>query len=241
MKVIEKLVKRNRAMQDNEPITIAFLGDSVTQGCFELYRVGEKGFNTIFESESSYSAKVRKILTMLFPMAQINIINAGISGGNARTGLERVDRDVIKFAPDLTVVSFGTNDAVGGKENVDFYASNLRNIFQKLKDANSEVVFLVPHMTNDIVSLTIQDAAWADLAERNKKVYNDGVLDLYYQKACDVAKEMDVKICDCYSLWKTMNKAGVNTTELLSNKVNHPNREMHLLFAIELVKTFFLN
>lgn len=33
-----------------------------------------------------------------------------------------------------------------------------------------------------------------------------------------------------------MAKAGVDTTSLLSNDINHPTREMHYLFAYELVK-----
>ena len=33
--------------------------------------------------------------------------------------------------------------------------------------------------------------------------------------------------------------AGVNVTELLANKINHPTREFHYLFAISLLETMF--
>ena len=79
----------------NEPgVTIAFLGDSVTQGCFELYRKGEEGFETYFDKNAAYHMHLSKILSVIFPTVPVNIINAGVSGGSATHGLERMDRSV---------------------------------------------------------------------------------------------------------------------------------------------------
>jgi hypothetical protein len=50
---------------------------------------------------------------------------------------------------------------------------------------------------------------------------------------------MDIPVCDCYALWKTLYKSGVDVTELLANKINHPTRDMNWMFAYELVKTMF--
>ena len=36
-----------------------------------------------------------------------------------------------------------------------------------------------------------------------------------------------------------MLEGGVDTTDLLSNHINHPVRQMHCLFAAELVKVMF--
>jgi len=47
---------------------------------------------------------------------------------------------------------------------------------------------------------------------------------------------MSVPVCDCYSLRKKMQSAGIDITMLLSNDINHPLREMHMMFAYELVK-----
>ena len=41
MKIIEKLRARQEDIYAAKPITIAFLGDSVTQGCFEIYESGQ--------------------------------------------------------------------------------------------------------------------------------------------------------------------------------------------------------
>ncbi len=48
---------------------------------------------------------------------------------------------------------------------------------------------------------------------------------------------MDTPVCDCYAQWKQLQAAGVNTTELLSNKLNHPTREMNWLFAVSLLRS----
>lgn len=42
---------------------------------------------------------------------------------------------------------------------------------------------------------------------------------------------MNVTVCDCYSEWKKLYKSGIDTTKLLINRINHPDRRMHQLFA----------
>lgn len=65
---------------------------------------------TVFEKKFAYHSYVSKILVALFPEMLVNIINAGASGNSARDGPERLERDVLSFNPDLTVVCFGLND-----------------------------------------------------------------------------------------------------------------------------------
>jgi len=58
MQIAEKLAKKAKDNRQEAPVTIAFYGDSVTQGCFELYKVGEAGHQTIFDKTSVYHAKI---------------------------------------------------------------------------------------------------------------------------------------------------------------------------------------
>jgi lysophospholipase L1-like esterase len=39
------------------------------------------------------------------------VINSGVSGDTAAGALERIDRDVLRFAPDLVIIAFGLNDS----------------------------------------------------------------------------------------------------------------------------------
>ena len=56
--------------------------------------------------------------------------------------------------------------------------------------------------------------------------------------AAELANSMGVKVADCYAKWREMSKTE-DTTKLLANDINHPNREMHELFADILFKTIF--
>jgi hypothetical protein len=52
--------------------------------------------------------------------------------------------------------------------------------------------------------------------------------------------ELNVKVCDCYAIWKKLYESGVDTTELLATKINHPTREMNKMFSYELVRSIMM-
>ena len=235
MKITKLLSARNTAMRQNKIPTIAFLGDSVTQGCFEIYLIDGKRIETVFDRNHAYSNYVSQILAMLYPSCQVNIINAGISGDSAVGGYARLERDVLSHKPDLTVVAFGLNDSGRGADGLSDYTESLAKIFRDLQDAGSEVIFMTPNMMCTVES-PHNPPYFSDLAKGIMKTQNGGVLDMYLEAGKKVAEEAGVRICDVYAKWKLMAENGVNTTELLSNYVNHPTREMNWLFAYSLVE-----
>lgn len=180
-----------------------------------------------------------EIFCMLYPSVTLNIINAGISGDRACSGAERVERDVLSHKPDLTVVCYGLNDCAHEKTSLEEYITSLGNIFDKLKDSRCDIIFMTPNMMNTKISPHLTDKDYIDIAERKAKLQNDGILDLFVDEAKKLCNERKIPVCDCYSLWKKLYHGGVDTTELLANKINHPTREMNKLFAYELVKTMF--
>lgn len=236
MKIIQKIAKN---ITTKESVTIAFLGDSVTQGCFEIYKNKNNRIETVFEQQSSYEMGVLKILNMLYPTVPVNIINAGISGNRAPLGLKRVERDVIRHSPDLTVVCFGLNDCKEPNNSIALYIGALEGIFLELQAAGSEVIFMTPNMMNTEISPHISDPDFVEAAKECARLQNSGVFDAHIDAAKELCKKHNIPVCDCYAIWKSLAKNGVNTTELLSNKINHPTREMNKLFAIELVRTMF--
>lgn len=112
MKILELIAKKAGNLKENKIPTIAFLGDSVTQGCFEIYETEQGYVETIFDKSSAYHKRLEEMPSMLYPNVPINIINAGISGDTSWGGAERLDRDVLSHNPDLVVVCFGLNDIV---------------------------------------------------------------------------------------------------------------------------------
>ena len=240
MKIVEKIVKKQN--DNRHPgVTVAFLGDSVTQGCFEIYKKEESTIETVFDKSSAYHKYFEEIFEVLCPNVPVNIINAGISGATAPFSLERMNESVLKHNPDLTVVCFGLNDSSFGRERVNDYIDALSDIFDRLIANGSEVIFMTPNMACTEVSPHVTDALSKDIAQRWCNYQNDGVLDFYVDSAVKLCKEKNIIVCDCYRKWKTLNKIGINTTELLSNKINHPTREMNWLFAYSLVETIFNN
>ena len=241
MKLLEKLQKKNDDLYGASPVTVAFLGDSVTHGCFELRLVNEQAFDTVYERRNSYSERLVHMLNVFYPRAQINLINAGISGDNAPNGAKRLVRDVLVYRPDLTVVCYGLNDVMSGAEpeKREAYVSALRAIFTQLKGSGSEVIFMTPNAMCEYVDPNIRTQPERSAAEAVSAVSREGRLEAYLQEAKSAALECGAKVCDCFARWQRLREAGVDTTALLCNRINHPSREMHELFAVSLLETVF--
>ena len=239
MKIIEKISQKARDNFNTEGVTIAFLGDSVTQGCFDIYKKLDGNIETYFDKRNSYEMRVFDILCTLFPSVTVNIINAGISGDRASRGLARIERDVLRHEPDLCVVCYGLNDCGSSEGSVEKYVASLRGIFEKLKEAEVETIFMTPNMMNTEVSPHLAHPDFIKLAEETAKKQNSGRFDEHIDAARELCREMNVTLCDCYAIWKKLAQSGVNTTELLANKINHPTPEMNRVFAYELVRTMF--
>ena len=239
MKIVEKL----NAKQDiygTKPVTIAFLGDSVTQGCFECYIKEDGKIETIFENKSAFGTRLREMLGILYPSVQINIINSGISGDGTENGKTRIERDILPYSPDLVVVSYGLNDACKGLQKLDDYRQNLKEIFKKVSSGGAEVIFLTQNAMNTKKSCHLRgDDALTKTALMTANIQNDGVMKAYMDAAKEEANKSGVKVCDIYPMWEKLIANGVDTTELLANKINHPIREIHYYMAMKLLETIF--
>lgn len=134
MRIVEKIRQKNENYHSGPIPTIAFLGDSITHGCFEVIEGTKRTLEVVCDFEAVYHNQFKKILSMMFPFAQINIVNAGISGDTAQGGLQRLERDVLRFNPDLVVVCYGLNDSNKGKEYLNEYLDGLAGIFIELKN-----------------------------------------------------------------------------------------------------------
>ena len=236
MKIIEKIIEKQKDLNKADTVTLAFLGDSVTQGCFELYKTGESSVLPEVRVEQGYHSKLRSIFQMLYPMVPINMIHAGISGGGAVVGLERVERDVCTYKPDLTVVCFGLNDCCGGADKIDKYRDALEGIFKKLRECGSEIIFMTPNLIPDEVSPDITDAYTKEAYEF---IVKTNVLNEYLDAARNLCAKENIPLCDCNKIWNILKEKEVNTTRLLSNRINHPTDDMHWLFAFKLAEMIF--
>jgi len=212
--------KLNMEMEDlitYGPITIVAFGDSVTHGALA----------GCIDYETVYWNVLKQKLNALRDSIPVNVINAGIAGLAAGNSLGRMERDVLSHHPDLVIVCFGLNDVNG--ELAD-YVAGLKTIFKACQDCGAEVIFMTPNMLNTYVADDV-DPNFRDYAAVTAEHQNNGRMDLYMESAMAAAKEMGVTVCDCYSQWKKLYAEGADVTKLLCNRINHPDRPMHKLFA----------
>lgn len=228
-----ELLKKNTS--DDKTPCIAFLGDSVTQGVFEVYEKNDK-MEYVIDSLSVYPKKVAEMLRRLYPDTPFSVINSGLNGSTATAGYERLKNDVLPQKPDLLVVCFGLNDSNAEMEGLETYKTALRNIFREAKEAGTEIIFMTPNMFNTHNGKVEPGKILEPLAEIFAKRQLKGVFDAYMDAARQICREEEITLCDCYAIWKIMFECGVDATSLLSNGLNHPIRKMHILFAQQLVQ-----
>ena len=225
MKVKEKINLDMNGLIEHGPINIVVLGDSVTHGAFDF---GEVDF------ENCYVRKLAKKLNQKSKYMPINVINAGIGGITAQRSISRLDSQVLVHNPDLVIVCFGLNDV---NLELDTYIGALREIFTKIKRQDTDVIFMTPNMLNTYVNDKVPNDH-VEYASKLAEYQNNGRMDFYMQSAVDLAKQMQVTVCDVYSEWKKLSKEQ-DTTLLLANGINHPTKEMHDLFADMLFAKIF--
>ena len=225
MKIKETIYLDRQGLEEHGPITIVALGDSVTHGAVAF---GEINYETVY-----WNVLRKKILEVRNYMP-VNVINAGIGGINAKESIKRLDKQVICHNPDLVIVCFGLNDVNGTLEE---YISSLTEIFERCKNCGADVIFMTPNMLNTYVSDDTKED-YKNYAARTASFQNDGKMDTFMEEAKKLALSMDVTVCDCYSKWKELSKTE-DTTMLLANRINHPKKEMHTLFADMLFDVIF--
>ena len=230
LKIAEKII-------NGENPTLCFFGDSVTHGEFEFTN-GYK--ESVWKPELVYHKLLADRIREVYGK-EINVVNAGIGGNFSSDGLKRIQTDVLDKKPDFCCVMFGTNDVTNARKGaaaLEEYKLNMRTILTQLKAHGIEVVVMTPGMlcSRPVKGFT---GFWRFVHVFYEHLQKSGKMDEYAEAARQVAKEADVPVADAYAEWKLLEQQGVDTTALLANGMNHPNAEMHKVFADKLFQLIF--
>ncbi len=141
MKALSELVPGNKARlakvferaAAGEPITVAYLGGSITQGSSAT-------------PTSCYAYLTTEWLKRQFPKSDITYVNAGIGATGSYIGVYRTDRDVLSHSPDLVFVDFSVNDTT---ENTERNKASYDGVLRKLWFAESKPAVVTIAMTMD--------------------------------------------------------------------------------------------
>ena len=150
-----------------------------------------------------------------------NIINSGIGGENTRGALNRLQTDVLNYAPDLVTVLLGTADASENKGiTIQEYEDNLTSIVEQI----------TPQKTLLITSPPIDESR---LAARKKafpqaNFVTIATLEKYVQVATQVAHSTQSHYLD---LWSQMRSQRNHKKLLKAEDGVHFNQQGYEFFA----------
>ena len=124
---LKKVIERAK---QGKPVTIAYIGGSITQGA------GGKPINTMCYAYRSY----RAFCDMFSPCGGDNVsyVKAGVGGTSSELGMIRYDRDVTKdgeIQPDLVIIEYAVNDEGDETEGVSFESLVLKVLQAENKPA----------------------------------------------------------------------------------------------------------
>ncbi len=134
-----------RKAEAGEPVTIACIGGSITQG-------------TISNGSSDSGVGFKKCYADIyfewwettFPDTEFTFINAGIGATDSYLGVHRVQKDVLDYDPDLVLVEFSVNDSDSASHKMS-YDNLVRRIL--LADNHPAVMLLFMGQTNGATAL----------------------------------------------------------------------------------------
>ncbi len=118
-----------------QPTRIVCFGDSIT-GAY--YHTG---------GERAWCEMLGLALQKANPRANIEMVNAGISGHTTVNALARIESDVLAKQPHLVVVMFGMNDVT--RVPLGQFRENTRTISRRSLDGGAAVVLCTPNSVYD--------------------------------------------------------------------------------------------
>lgn len=120
--------------ESGEPVTIAVIGGSITQGT-----ISSGPLDSEIETKACYADIFFAWWKETFPNTEVTVINAGIGGTDSYLGVHRVQEDVLDYHPDVVLIEYSVND---GANNT--YQNSYDNLVRKvLKSEDSPAVLLL--------------------------------------------------------------------------------------------------
>lgn len=128
-----RLAKAMTKAKNGEPITVAYLGGSITQG-------------SSAGNDLCYARLTTNWFEKTFPESKITYVNAGIGATGSYIGVYRADRDVTSKDPDIVFVDFSVNDTT---EHTERNKASYDGVIRKLWFSESAPAIVTIAMTMD--------------------------------------------------------------------------------------------
>ncbi len=189
----------NQRLSSGQLTRIVCFGDSIT-GAY--YHTG---------GQRAWCDLLGLALQRRYPRANLQMINAGISGHTTVNALARLEQDVLAHQPHVVIIMFGMNDVT--RVPLETYTANLRAIIQRCRHAGAAVVLCTPNGVSPN-----QDRPEERLAE-------------YATQVKELASELELPLADCLRAWQKLRSNAPVEWSLMMSDAIHPNLNGHRHFA----------
>lgn len=127
---LENIKKVMREGEKGKQVTLGFIGGSITQGSLAS------------SSKTCYAYLVYQWWVNKFSKASVKYINAGIGATTSHFGCARIEKDLLRFRPDIVIVDFSVNDKIDV-----FYEETFEGLIRKILNYNIETgIILLNHV-----------------------------------------------------------------------------------------------
>jgi acyl-CoA thioesterase-1 len=188
------------------PFTIVALGDSLTQG---------------WMVSNGYIDFLKQMLRVKFPESRFKLINSGIPGDTADSGLYRLTGDVLYYNPDCVFIQYALNDAFSGFTEQQF-KKNIKSIIEKINESADTDIILI---TSDYIGDN----------DDNRSV------ERYYQQLTVLGEDYSIPVALVHEYWKKKIADGIPFESLVQYDGVHPTEEGYRLMAEAVMKIFEIN
>jgi lysophospholipase L1-like esterase len=181
------LTKTLTKLRSSDHTTIVALGDSITEITFHT------------RGHMNWVGLLHEAIFETYGNGVCSIINSGKCASSYQEALTRLERDVLRYDPDLVIIAFGMNDAGRGLGYLETFKSEVREMVTAIKDrCGSEILIRTPNpiVTTNGLPLPPEQPmpgrAW-ESSERPLTEYSAALVEL--------ANELGCEVVDHHSLW----------------------------------------
>jgi len=185
------------------PVTIVALGDSLTQG---------------WMVSKGYVDFLKEMLHAKFPQSRFLLVNSGIPGDTADSGLYRMKWDVLRYNPDCVFIQYALNDAFSGFTEQQFKRS-IKGIIDNIRDNGDAEIVL-------ITSVYIGDN------DDNRRVEG------YYHQLEILGRDYRIPVVLTHEYWKKKIREGILFGTLVQFDGVHPTEDGYRLMAEAIMNIF---
>ena len=224
--IISLLIISCKNMNDNQPVKIVFLGDSITQQAEDF----EDGFISI----------IRQNLVQ----DKFELVGKGISGNKVSDLLTRYKSDVLDLNPDIVFIYIGINDVwhkydFGTGSDIDLYEKGLRTIISDIKSLGSKIVLCTPTVIGENTGDFVLGNQFKDVETMEKM---NGDLDTFSEVVRKLSNEYETELLDLRKIFMDYlaeNNINNDAAGILTTDGVHLNEGGNKLIADQMIK--FIN